>query len=241
MMKLTGRVGFTLIEVVIVILVIGVLASVAIRQIGTTIDTAKYEQTKRELDHLAFAIVGNPEVRDAGTRSDFGYVGDNGALPPTLDALASNPGLATWNGPYVAGGATATDFKTDGWGIAYLYADTMIRSTGSGGAIDKIFAASAAELLNNSVSGQVINADGTMPGIRADSIQLQLVYPSGGSLTTALTNPDPVGSFSFGGVPIGNHSLRLIYIPDNDTIVYPVTIYPGRTAIVQLTSPADLW
>lgn len=233
--------GFTLIEVVIVILVIGVLASVAIRQIGTTIDTAKYEQTKKELDLLAFAIVGNPEIRADGSRSDFGYVGDNGALPPSIDALASNPGIATWNGPYVAGGTTATDFKTDGWGTAYVYANTTISSTGSGSAIDKSFAASSTELLNNTVAGQIVNADGTMPGTRADSVQLQLIYPSGGTLTTALTNPDAAGSFSFGSVPIGNHVLHLIYIPDHDTVTYPVTVYPGRTAIVQLISPADLW
>jgi prepilin-type N-terminal cleavage/methylation domain-containing protein len=241
MMKIKMTHGFTLIEAVIVILVIGVLASVAIRQIGTTIDTAKYEQTKRELDHLANAIVGNPEIRSGGARTDFGYVGDNGVLPSTLDALAANPGLATWAGPYVAGGATATDFKTDGWGTAYYFADTMIRSTGSGSNIDKIFSVSSTELLNNTVAGQVINADGTMPGDLADSIRIQLLYPSGGSLIAASVSPDAAGSFTFGGVPIGNHALRLIYLPDDDTIAYPVTVYPGRTAVLQLTSPVDLW
>lgn len=241
MMRIPNARGFTLIEAVIVILVIGVLASVAIRQIGTTIETARYEQTKKELDNLAFAIVGNPDIRSGGARTDFGYVGDNGALPPTLDALVSNPGLATWAGPYVAGGATVTDFKTDGWGVAYGYAGTTIQSTGSGSAIDKNFASSTAELLNNSVAGQVVNADGTTPGSLADSVHLVLQYPAGGSLTTVTVSPDAAGTFSFTGIPIGNHLLRMIFIPDDDTTTFPVTVYPGRTAVLQLTSPADLW
>lgn len=236
-----NRAGFTLIEIVIVILVIGVLATVAIRQIGTTVDTAQLEQTKKELDNLAHAIVGNPEAIANGSRTDFGYVGDNGALPPNLDALVINPGLSTWHGPYITPGVGTDDFRKDAWGTNYAYATTLIRSTGSGSAIDKQVAPSTAVLLNNDVAGQLRNADGTMPGSRADSISLQLVYPSGGSLTTASQNPDPVGGFGFTGVPIGTHTLRLIYLPDSDTVSYSVTVYPGRTAVVDIVSPADLW
>ncbi|MBW1720306.1 MAG: type II secretion system protein [Deltaproteobacteria bacterium] len=54
--------GFTLIELVIVILLVGVLATIATRKMSVSIETAQYEQTKKELDQLARAIVGNPEV-----------------------------------------------------------------------------------------------------------------------------------------------------------------------------------
>jgi len=233
--------GFSLIEVVVIILIIGVLATVATRQLSTTVDTAQVEQTKKELDNLAYAIAGNPEAVAEGSRTDFGYVGDNGALPPTLDALRINPGLATWDGPYISGGVAADDFKKDAWGATYTYTDTLIRSTGSGSSIDKVIAVSSSDLLNNLVSGQIINADGTMPGSLADSIALHLTYPSGGSMTTSIQSPSAVGDFSLSGVPVGNHELRLIYLPDSDTVGYTVTVYPGRPAIVQLVSPADLW
>lgn len=123
--------GFTLIEVVITIIILGILSGVAVRQLSSTVATAQYEQTKLEMEALSQAIVGNPLAYSAGTRVDFGYVGDVGALPPNLDALVQNPGgYATWKGPYISRGKTDTDFKLDGWGVAYQLQDSLIRSTG---------------------------------------------------------------------------------------------------------------
>jgi len=41
------------------------------------------EETRKEIDRLACAIAGNPELYDNGIRSDFGYIGDTGAMTPT--------------------------------------------------------------------------------------------------------------------------------------------------------------
>jgi len=157
--------GFTLIELVIVIILVGILATIATRKMSVSIETAQYEQTKKELDQLARAIVGNPEVFVNGARADFGYVGDVGALPPNLDALVQNPGgYATWDGPYMATGFESDGFKKDAWDVNYVYTDTLIRSTGSGSNIDKLFANSSADLLNNVVEGVVVDAGNAMPG-----------------------------------------------------------------------------
>jgi prepilin-type N-terminal cleavage/methylation domain-containing protein len=236
--------GFTLIELVIVILLLGVLGSIATIKMNQSIETARYEQTKNELDHLTFAIVGNPEAFTDGARADFGYVGDIGALPTNLDALVQNPGgWSTWNGPYIEAGPSADDFKKDAWNVFYIYSDTLIRSTGSGSSIDKLFASSSSTLLANTVSGWVVDADRQIPpGSFNDSVTVLLTYPDGsGGMSGASTTLSQRGGFSYTGVPIGNHSLRVIYGPDSDTITYAVAVYPGRDVKLDIIFPADLW
>ena len=91
--------GYTLIELVIVIIILGIITTVAMRSIKDTNQTARIEETKKELEQLAIAIAGNPDLISGGQRTDFGYVGDIGALPPNLDALVQNPGgYTTWKG-----------------------------------------------------------------------------------------------------------------------------------------------
>jgi general secretion pathway protein G len=244
LLALKDQRGFTLIEVVIIILIIGLLAGVATMKMNESIETARFEQTKNELDQLALAIAGNPEVYAEGARSDFGYVGDVGALPPNLDALVTNPGgYSSWDGPYIGAGPNGDEFKRDAWHTLYVYAGTVLTSTGSGTSIDKPFAPSAAALLSNRVEGTVRDANLTMPGAAfASSMELQLVYPDGaGSMTSATTNPDSYGRFSYSGVPVGSHLLRVVYLPESDTVVLPVTVYPNRDVQLDVIFPADLW
>ncbi|MDF1544888.1 MAG: prepilin-type N-terminal cleavage/methylation domain-containing protein [bacterium] len=236
--------GFTLVELVVIIVLIGIVASVAARKMLTTVDNSKYEHTKKELDHLAWAITGNPNLFDNGARTDFGYVGDVGAFPPNLDALITNPGgYATWGGPYVIGGRTTDDFKRDAWNTVYSYAGTTLRSTGSGSNIDKLFATSGAALLSNTVSGIFIDAASQAPGlIYMDSCSVNLVYPDGtGGMATASTTPDRHGLFSFSNIPVGNHELSLIYIPDSDTTLINVCVLPGKDVKLDIVFPADLF
>ncbi len=236
--------GFTLIELVIVIIILGILASVATRQLSNTIDTAKYEQTKNELDALASAIRGSEELYEGGARTDFGYVGDVGALPPNLEALVQNPGAyATWKGPYIDRGIAADDFKRDGWGTTYTYQDTMIRSSGSGSNIDKLFASSRAELLGNAVEGYLTDADRTPPtSAYVTSIWIQLIHPNGaGGVTIDSMRPTSTGYFSFSSIAIGNHTLRVIYTPQTDTVTETVAVNPKRTTRLNVIFPADLW
>lgn len=238
--------GFTMIELVIIIVIIGIITATAVIKMSLTLETAKVEATKSELDALAFAIVGNPELVSNGARTDFGYVGDVGSLPPSLDALAQNPGgYLTWDGPYIDEGNTVTtdEYKKDGWGTNYIYTDTLIRSIGSGSNIDKIYASNRASLLSNTVNGFVIDASHSMPGsVYKDSLSLLLSYPNGsGGTATVAINPDGRGSFSFNNVPIGNHTLTAIYVPDGDTIRYHVSVTPSSVVKLEILFPHDLW
>lgn len=231
--------GFTLVELVIVIVIIGIIGTVATREMLGSIDDAKVEQTRRELEHLAYAIGGNPNVYTHGARSDFGYVGDIGALPPTLSALTTNPGYATWDGPYI----DPNGALTDAWGVAYTYTGTTIRSTGSGSAIERVVISGASALLANTVSGYVTDAERRPPGtVFRDSVVVAIRYPNGsGGMATASALPQADGSFSFSGVPVGNHHLLVIYLPEADTVTYPVNVAPGSRAKLDLMMPADLW
>lgn len=241
--NLSNNRGFTLIELVMVIAIIGIISAVATIQMIPSLETARIEATKSEMQALAFAIVGNPDVYTNGARSDFGYVGDIGALPPNLDALTVNPGFATWDGPYIKSDINSDDFKKDGWDVAYTYVDTLLRSTGSGTNIDEIFSPRLSALVSNSVSGYIIDADDEMPGsIYRDSLLLNLIYPDGtGGISTASIIPGSNGNFSFTGIPVGNHRLYAIYVPDSDTVTFDICVLPASDCKIEIHFPADLW
>ncbi len=236
--------GFTLVETVIIIVVLGILAAVATVKFNDVTDDARLKSTLTEMGAVAKAIVGNPVVYSRGTRSDFGYVGDIGALPPNLDALYSNPGgYSTWNGPYIKGAVNASDYKYDAWNTAYSLLGTTLRSTGSGSNIDKVLASNAASLTGNSVTGYIMDASMIAPGDDyKDSVTIRLTYPNGtGGITTASVNPDKSGRFSFSGLPIGNHILEAIFVPESDTIKMQICILPSSSDKIEIIFPADLW
>lgn len=235
--------GYTLIELVAVIIIIGILAGIASTQFLSKSERAKYTATVAEMEALARAIAGNVESYQQGTMTDFGYVGDVGSLPPNLNALATNPGYATWDGPYIKGNFQSDDFIKDPWGAAYLLNDVLLRSVGSGENIDKLIATNSAALLSNSISGFICDADQNRPGsIYKDSFAIDINYPDGlGGTEQSSTLPDASGYFNIAGLPIGHYELNIIYLPDVDTVAYGVTIMPGRDVNLDIVFPADLW
>jgi prepilin-type N-terminal cleavage/methylation domain-containing protein len=243
--RLRGSGGFSLIEVVLVVLIMSILASVAAQKYTGVVEQTRFDTTREEMERLSEAIVGNPALTSGGVRSDFGYVGDVGSLPPNLDALVSNPGgYATWNGPYVQNDfqQNPNDYKEDAWGATYAYAGGVtLTSSGSGSAETKQFAASSAALTNNLVRGAVTDGLNNPPSDSAASVSISIRYPDGlGSLTTASVNPSSGGNFSFGTViPVGNHEITAIY--QSDTLVRYVSVLPGSDAIANFRLPGDLW
>lgn len=242
-MRLLRNRGFTLIELVIVIIIVAIMATVAMRKMGDSVETARVEHTRREMLALAKAIAGNPELHSDGIRTDFGYVGDVGAPPGSLDDLISNPGLATWDGPYMNRGQTGDDFKRDGWATTYIYTDTVLRSVGSGSTLEQVITPSLSHLTGNTVRGALRDAAGRPPGSTwRDSLRIELVYPDGsGGYTTVSAPPEADGSFNFSSVPIGNQQLRVVYLPSNDTTALNIAVSPGRAATINLTWPTVLF
>ncbi len=246
--RMNRQQGFTLVELVVAIMIAAVLTAVLMRSAGQVSDAANFSQTEAELDALAIAVAGNPSLENGGMRSDFGYVGDIGALPASLDNLVSNPGgYATWKGPYISNRFTQAtdDYRTDSWGAAYTWQPDSARiiSNGSGSPLTRQIEASKSDLLMNQFRGTVLDADRTAPGpIYRDSVTVRLTVPNGtGGTVTKTRTPDLGGSFVFDSLPIGNHSLQVIYKPTADTMTRTVAIEPGTSEYAEYNFHADYW
>jgi general secretion pathway protein G len=112
------RSGFTLVEVLLVIVIIGILAGIAVPQLMKSRDKADIGKAKAEIKNLSTAV-------------DM-YKIDTGLYPNSLDGLNNNPGVRDWDGPYMKKMP-----EGDPWGKPYVYSSTgdgyEIRSEGPPG------------------------------------------------------------------------------------------------------------
>jgi len=105
--------GFTLMEIMIVIVLIGLIATFVGSRILGAADTGKFKIAQSQVDTMAGKIEQ--------------YQNDVGSLPPDLEALVKAPGnSAGWLGPY----ASEKELK-DPWGHPLEY-----KVPGSGGPYD---------------------------------------------------------------------------------------------------------
>lgn len=108
--------GFTLLEMLAVIVLLGIVATIVVRQVGGNVDKGKYGAGKAQLASLSMKIDS--------------YALDVGSPPNNLQQLVDKPGnAASWVGPY----AKPSDLK-DPFGHAFGY-----RFPGEHGAFDLIF------------------------------------------------------------------------------------------------------
>jgi len=162
--------GYSLVEILVVIIILGIIASVAVSSLKNVDEIAKTEQTKAHLEKLGYAITGNPELISGGIRSDYGYVGDVGSLPATLGNLVVNPGgYSTWHGPYIkddfSTGSGDSEYDNDAWGKTLVYSGGVtITSNGSGTAITRKLANAADDLLYNKVNLLITDIDNNPAG-----------------------------------------------------------------------------
>jgi type II secretory pathway pseudopilin PulG len=120
--------GFTLIELVILIVTLGIIAAVAIPQFADVAGGAKVTATRDEMMRLRQAIVGDPSVVAGGQYVDRGFAGDVGFAPSNLVDLVVKPDSISaydkltrlgWNGPYIDG--SDNSYLVDAWGTLYSF------------------------------------------------------------------------------------------------------------------------
>ncbi len=97
--------GFTLLEILVVLAIIGLIAAIAAPQVFRSLGGAKSDSAKVQIEALATGI-------------DL-YRLEVGSLPPDLEALVRKPAAADrWNGPYLR---NKTSVPKDPWGNEYRY------------------------------------------------------------------------------------------------------------------------
>lgn len=96
--------GFTLLEILVVLAIIGLIAAIAAPQVFRSLGGAKSDSARVQIESLSTSI-------------DL-YRLEVGTLPPDLDALLRKPaGVERWNGPYLR----KSTIPKDPWGVDYHY------------------------------------------------------------------------------------------------------------------------
>lgn len=99
--------GFTLIEIMVVVVIIGLLAAIIVPTVVSKVDEARLAKAKSDIQSLETALTE--------------YRLDNAAYPTSdegLDALVkqpNDPSVQNWHGPYVQ------QLSKDPWGRPYQY------------------------------------------------------------------------------------------------------------------------
>jgi len=103
---LANQRGMTLVEIIVVIIILSIMASVVGPQLFKNVDKANVSQAKHQIGIFKSAINM--------------YRLDTGGLPMTqhgLTALVKNPGVDGWDGPYLED----NEIPLDPWGNPYAY------------------------------------------------------------------------------------------------------------------------
>jgi len=224
-----GCKGFTLIEVIVILIVMSILAAVAVPVALRVFETAAEDATREEMINLKKAMIGDSNRQQSAARGNFGFLGDMGRLPINLDELYLRGSLSSfsynnikqagagWKGPYITGtfsGEEADEFKKDGLGNDYALTvgpsqlEGVLTSPGPDGVpgtADDI----SLEILSVETTATLRGAVKDALGNGISNVSVNLNFASNGILTSVTATTDTNGNYSFSSVPFGPRSVQV--------------------------------
>lgn len=142
---LSGNRGFTFMELVMVIVILGILSAVAVPKLGDFIDSSRINSTRQEMMTIKQALIGDSTARIGAVVIDQGFIIDNLSSPNNLDMTSFNPNdLVTkpgswtvynrvtrkgWSGPYISDDGSQS-YLTDSWDRAYIFSQNAVSASG---------------------------------------------------------------------------------------------------------------
>ncbi len=227
--------GFTLLELSVSMGIVSVLISGAVFLVSLEVDSARQSDTIAKVLLLKRAIVGDPRIVTKESRTDFGYVGDMGSLPNSLQDLwirGAQPAYsydnakkagAGWAGPYIQLGPLefVDDITKDSWGNLIQY----VVGTGTSSATGQQYRAKifsfgpnaapgdsddiTAEIYTTDMLSTVVSYVRDSAGNPMSNVGVKINYPSAGVLTSSSTFSSATGAYSFSDIPIGSRSVTV--------------------------------
>ena len=120
-LRRASRDGFTLIEILLVVVIIGILAAVAVPNLAGKVGKAQTSAAKQSISAIESAI-------------DM-YEVDNGYFPDSLQNLVTKGSEPNWSGPYIK----KAESLNDPWGTPFQYTKAENSYTIVSAGADKAF------------------------------------------------------------------------------------------------------
>lgn len=227
--------GFALIEIVVVLTVFAILLGVMIPLSYQVVNKRRENKTIDELETLSRAVTGNPVIVINEARTSFGYIGDMGSFPVSLEALYQKGSLpsysfntelkigAGWNGPYLDPQIVEyiETLKTDPFGNDFEYNTTSYTNPTVGQAVEARIRSKgmddisgtgddlSVEFFKTQVKSKVFGFIKDHKGNGVAGVSITMNEPSNGVLIPKNTNADSTGFYVFDDITFGNRSITV--------------------------------